>query len=300
MASTGYRGMPCPATSHAPPPLLPSLQRNRHAEESQTLAKRLCLDSSQHAGMEKGDCLAYPPHSHVYGASYSVLSLRQRPYMEGCTSPDRPADGEGLSCILPFFNVERLVLIPVATIKTRDTVEAAKLTSLTLCISIHSLTSFGSYLHGLSLPRIHSFALIYLGTYIGNVVDHRPVVPFVRRCASSLQDLIFDKLPLRPLGLAEILTPLRELRNLTVHEPTVSLLSAYYPISEAFLLNFHHAHFLPSLASVDLQLHSASTVERSMINGIVKERTLRTLDAGEAFSLRRRVIPYFEQEAVRL
>ncbi len=220
--------------------------------------------------------------------------------LEGCTSPDRPADGEGLSCILPFFNVERLVLIPVATIKTRDTVEAAKLTSLTLCISIHSLTSFGSYLHGLSLPRIHSFALIYLGTYIGNVVDHRPVVPFVRRCASSLQDLIFDKLPLRPLGLAEILTPLRELRNLTVHEPTVSLLSAYYPISEAFLLNFHHAHFLPSLASVDLQLHSASTVERSMINGIVKERTLRTLDAGEAFSLRRRVIPYFEQEAVRL
>ncbi len=37
-----------------------------------------------------------------------------------------------------------------------------------------------------------------------------------------------------------------------------------------------------------------------MIDGIVKERTLRNLDANEAFSLRRRVIPYFEQEAVHL
>ncbi len=240
-------------------------------------------------------------HIHMYTVlpiqcSHLVKDL----ILEGCTSPDRPAGGGGLSCILPFFNVEGLVLIPVATIKTRDTIEAAKLTSLTLCISILSLTPFGSYLHGLSLPRLHSFALIYLGTYIGNAVDHRPIVSFVHRCATSLQDLIFDKLPLRPLGLAKILAPLRKLRHLTVHEPTVSLLSAYHPISEAFLLNFHDAYFLPSLASVDLQLHSASTMERSMMNGIVKERTLRTLDTGKAFSLRRRVIPYFEQEAVRL
>ncbi|KAK0184689.1 hypothetical protein F5146DRAFT_1074505 [Armillaria mellea] len=162
------------------------------------------------------------------------------------------------------------------------------------------MTSFGTYLRELSLPRLQSFALMYLGTYIGNAVDHKPIVSFIHRCASSLQDLIFDKLPLRPGGLAEILVPLRELRHLTVHEPTISLLSAYYPISEAVLLNFLDAHFLPSLASVDLQLHSTSTVKRSMIDGIVKDRTLRILDAGEAFSLRRRIIPYFEPEAVHL
>ncbi|SJL13544.1 uncharacterized protein ARMOST_16988 [Armillaria ostoyae] len=116
--------------------------------------------------------------------------------LEGCTSPDRLTGDGGLSCILPFFNVERLVLILIVAIKTRDTIEVVKLTSLMLCISILSLTSFGSYLHELSLPHLHSFALMYLGTYIGNAVDHKPIVPFIHRCASLLQDLIFDKLPL--------------------------------------------------------------------------------------------------------
>ncbi|KAK0234073.1 hypothetical protein IW262DRAFT_1488294 [Armillaria fumosa] len=204
-----------------------------------------------------------------------------------------PLTGDGLSYILQFFNLERLVLVPHEAIKTSGTIEVANLTSLTLCISIRTLTSFGSYIHELSLPRLHSFALMYTGAYIGNAIDHKPIVLFIHRCASSLQELIFDKLPLRPLGLAEILAPLRELRHLTVLEPTISLLSAYYPISEAFLLNFHDAYFLPNLVTVDLQLHSTSTVERSMIDEIVKERTLRSLDANESISLRRRVIPDF-------
>ncbi|KAK0224647.1 hypothetical protein EDD85DRAFT_235081 [Armillaria nabsnona] len=39
MGSTGYYGMPCPATPYVPPPLFPSLQRNGHTEESQTHAQ---------------------------------------------------------------------------------------------------------------------------------------------------------------------------------------------------------------------------------------------------------------------
>ncbi len=172
--------------------------------------------------MEKGDCLAYPPHPHEYGASHLVI-------LEGCISPDRPAGGWGLSCILvPFFNVERMVLIPVATIKTRDTIEAAKLTSLMLCISI--LSNFIRIISTWVIPPPPPFVCSYI---LGNVPwqcrNYKPIVPFVRRCASSLQDLIFDKLPLRPLSLAEILTLLRKLRHLTIHEPTVSLLNAYYP-----------------------------------------------------------------------
>ncbi|KAK0500951.1 hypothetical protein EDD18DRAFT_1348387 [Armillaria luteobubalina] len=201
--------------------------------------------------------------------------------------------GDGLSYILQFFNLERLMIVPHEAIKTRGTIIVANLTSLTLCISIRSQRSFGSYIHELSLPRLHSFALQYTGVYLGSAIDHKPIVLFIRRCASSLQELIFDKVPLRPLGLAEILAPLRELRHLTVLEPTISLLRAYYPISEAFLLNFHDACFLPNLVTIDLQVHSKSTVERSMIDVIVKERTLHSFDANELISLRRRVIPQF-------
>ncbi|KAK0473108.1 hypothetical protein IW261DRAFT_1611323 [Armillaria novae-zelandiae] len=232
-------------------------------------------------------------HVHMYTVfPIQCCPLVKDLILEGCGKDDTPVGG-GLSCVLPFFNVERLVLSPGAVAIKNHGIEVANLTSLTLCISIHCLASFGSYIHELFLPRLRSFVIMYRGAYLGNAIDHRSIVLFTHRCASSLQDLIFDKLPLRPLGLAEILAPLRELRHLTVLEPTILLLTAYYPISEAFLLNFYDACFLPSLVTVDLQLRSTSTVERSMIDEIVNERNLRSLDANEAMSLRERVTPHF-------
>ncbi|PBK93713.1 hypothetical protein ARMGADRAFT_133449 [Armillaria gallica] len=117
-------------------------------------------------------------HIHMYTVlpiQYSHLVI-----LEGCPSPDRPAGGWGLSCILvPFFNVERTVLILVATIKTRDTIEATRLTSLALCISI--LSNFVRIISTWVIPPPPPFVCSYI---LGNVhwqcrrpQAYRPICP---------------------------------------------------------------------------------------------------------------------------
>ncbi|SJL13560.1 uncharacterized protein ARMOST_17005 [Armillaria ostoyae] len=207
-------------------------------------------------------------HTHMYTALPNQCSRFVKDLvLEGCTGPDRPAGGGGLSCILPFFNVERLVLVPIATTRIRGTTYRSGQAHLPHAMYFHLFPDFIRITSTRAIP---------------------PPPPFI--CSDVLGNIHWQcrrSQTYRPIP--EILAPLRELRHLTIHVPTVTLLSVY---SEAFLLNFHDVYLLPSLVTVDLQLHRASTVERSTIDEIVKERTLRNLNVGEAFPLRGRVMPY--------
>ncbi|KAK0421458.1 hypothetical protein EV421DRAFT_1917875 [Armillaria borealis] len=202
---------------------------------------------------------------------------------------------DGLTCLKPFMNLERLVLVPSWVNHGDSTIQISSLTSLTLCISQISQRSFGTYLCVLHLPSLRSLVITGVGAW--PVVEHQSIAAFTHTCCSSLQDLIIDEVPFRSQGLIEILNPLQELRHLTVREPTVSLLRAYYPISQQFARRLlDDDTFLPKLASVDIHLHAQSTVERLLIDDVIERRALHKLDSCEASSMRRKMTPQFELE----
>ncbi|PBL00096.1 hypothetical protein ARMGADRAFT_1058269 [Armillaria gallica] len=201
----------------------------------------------------------------------------------------------GLTCLRPFPNLERLVMVPSSVNHGNSTIQILNLTSLTLCISQASQKIFGTHLCVLRLPSLRS--LVIIGVDAWPVVEHQSIVAFTHTCCLSLRDFIIDKIPLRSQGLIEILNPLQGLRHLTVCEPTVSLLRAYYPISQQFAQKLLDDNtFLPKLASVDIHLHAQSTVERSLIDQAVERRALHKLDSCEAYSMKRKMTPQFELE----
>ncbi|KAK0224662.1 hypothetical protein EDD85DRAFT_1027777 [Armillaria nabsnona] len=231
------------------------------------------------------------PLLEVPGHRGSLYSTVKSIILEPGTGCDLAIDG--LTCLRPFMNLERLVVAPSSVNHGVNTIQIPSLTSLTLCISRASQRSFGTYLCVLRLPSLHSLAIIGVGAW--PVVEHQSIAAFTRTSCSSLRDLIIDEIPFRSQGLIEILNPLQELRHLTVREPTVSLLRAYYPISQQFAQKLlDDSTFLPKLASVDIHLHAQSTVERSLIDDVIERRALHKLDSCEASSMRRKMTPQFE------
>ncbi|KAK0184690.1 hypothetical protein F5146DRAFT_233822 [Armillaria mellea] len=202
---------------------------------------------------------------------------------------------DGLTYLRPFSNLERLVVVPSSINHSHSTIQIRNLTSLTLCISQASRKYFGTHLCVLRLPSLRS--LVIIGVDAWPVIEHQSIAEFTHTCCLSLQDFIIDKIPLRSQGLIEILNPLQELRHLTVCEPMVSLLWAYYPISQQFARNLLNDNtFLPKLASVDIHLHAQSMVERTLIDEAMERRALHKLDSFEASSTRRKMTPQFELE----
>ncbi|PBK93712.1 hypothetical protein ARMGADRAFT_133483 [Armillaria gallica] len=231
-----------------------------------------------------GPCYRGPPYS-------AVRDLILEPDKVGLKS----LPTYGLTCLRPFMSLERLVVVPSFANHGQDTIQIASLTSLTLYISQGSQRSFGTYLCVLRLPSLRSLVIIGVGA--GSVIEHQSIVALTHTCCSSLRDFIIDKIPLRSHGLIEILNPLQDLRHLTVCEPTVSLLRAYYPISQQFARRLlDDSSFLPKLASVDIHLHAQSMVEQSLIDDAIERRVLHRLDSCEVSSLRRKITPHFQLE----
>ncbi|KAK0461590.1 hypothetical protein IW261DRAFT_1629267 [Armillaria novae-zelandiae] len=201
---------------------------------------------------------------------------------------------DGLTCLKPFMNLERLVVIPSSICHGNNTIEIPSLTSLTLCISQASQRSFSTYLAVLRLPSLRSLVIIGVATLH---IERQPIVAFTRTYCSSLRNFIIDQIPLHSQDLIEILQPLQGLRHLTVREPAILLPCIFYPISQEFARRLlDDSSFLPKLTSVDIHLRAQSTVERSSIDEAMKHRALHKLDSCEASSMRRKMTPQFELE----
>ncbi|SJL13561.1 uncharacterized protein ARMOST_17006 [Armillaria ostoyae] len=202
---------------------------------------------------------------------------------------------EGLTCLRPFTNLERLVVVPSLVNHGDNTIQIPSLTSLTLCIPQASQGSFGTYLCVLRLPSLRSLVIIGVGGR--PVVEHQSIAAFTRTCCSSLRNLIIDEIlfVFVSQGLIEILNPFQELRHLTVREPTELMLRAFCPISQQFARRLlDDSSFLPKLTSVDIHLDATrSTV---LIDDAIERRALHKLDSCEASSMRRKMTPQFELE----
>ncbi|KAK0220295.1 hypothetical protein IW262DRAFT_1461565 [Armillaria fumosa] len=197
--------------------------------------------------------------------------------------------------LLPFPQVQRVVIFPHNGYRTLISKQTSNLISLTLCVSGYSShNAIANVVRGLTLPLLRHLFIVYIGI------------------RGSIKTFVLDKVPMMARHLLGLLRPLHNLHSLTIHEinPLSSTTRDGFPINHQLFQELLHDSFLPNLISIDLDWHSSENagMYESLLTQVVQFRGLRKIRQysridhiwGELYSFGNDFIPCFQMAPMDL
>ncbi|KAK0472124.1 hypothetical protein EDD18DRAFT_1370526 [Armillaria luteobubalina] len=208
--------------------------------------------------------------------------------------------------LLPFPQVQRVVIFPRNGYRTLISDQTSNLISLTLCVSGYSSHVITDAVYGLTLPLLRHLFIVYIGIRGRYVVKPGPLLHLIRRSSKSIETFVLDKVPMMAQHLLGLLRPLHNLRSLTIHEinPLSSTTRDGFPINRRLFQELLYDSFLPNLTSIDLDWHESENagMYESLLTQVVQFRELQKIRQysrvdhieGERYSFENDFIPCFE------